>query len=528
MAAVFTFPLGHGVGRLGALDLYRDVPGELAAQDLAAAQTLADVAAAYLVNARARRQALEAAEQFRTSALHDALTGLPNRLLLQQRLEHAAQRARRSHSTSGVLFVDLDRFKRVNDTYGHGVGDELLVAVAGRLSALLRPGDTLARVSGDEFVILCEDLAQPGDAELLVTRLDAAFATAFPLERVELVMTASVGVAYCGPGEAITDQLLVAADTAMYQAKRSGGATHRGVDVHFVQQVRDRAELEKDLRAALNRRNPGELDLDYQPIVRTVDGLVVGVEALLRWTHPVLGLVASRTVIEVAERSALIADVGLWILERACQERVRWIAEHPRRPLELTVNVSGLQLVHPGYCASVSAVLAATGMDPGALVLDVNEEIIVDQDERALTALTELTALGVRVAVDDFGSGVSSLGVLRRMPVDRVKLDRSVVAELGHDRVTTALVQGVTRLAAALDLTVAAEGVETEQQRRALTGLGCALAQGLLYAPSMTGADVTTRLLAVPGGVLPRPREQAARYGAVPRQPACNSTGSGA
>ena len=235
MAAVFTFPLGHGVGWLGALDLYRDVPGELAAQDLAAAQTLADVAAAYLVNARARQQALEASEQFRTSALHDALTGLPNRLLLQQRFEHAAQRARRSHSTSGVLFVDLDRFKRVNDTYGHGVGDQLLVAVAGRLSALLRPGDTLARVSGDEFVILCEDLTQLGDVELLVTRLVAAFATAFPLERMELVITASVGVAYCGPGEAITDQHLVAADTAMYQAKRSGGATHRGVDLHFVQ-----------------------------------------------------------------------------------------------------------------------------------------------------------------------------------------------------------------------------------------------------------------------------------------------------
>lgn len=206
-------------------------------------------------------------------------------MLLQQRLEHAAQRARRSHSTAGVLFVDLDRFKRVNDTYGHAVGDELLVAVAGRLSALVRPGDTLARVSGNEFVILCEDLTQPGDAELLVTRLDAAFATAFPLERVELVMTASVGVAYCGPGEAITDHHLAAADTAMYQAKRSGGATHRGVDVHFVQQVRDRAELEQDLRAALSRRNPGELDLDYQPIVRTVDGLVVRVARRCR-RHP--------------------------------------------------------------------------------------------------------------------------------------------------------------------------------------------------------------------------------------------------
>ncbi len=235
MAAVFTFPLGHGASRMGALDLYRDVPGELAAQDIAAAQTLADVAAAYLMNARNREQALEASEQFRRDALHDPLTGLPNRLLLQQRLEHAALRSRRSHSTSAVLFVDLDRFKMVNDTYGHGVGDALLVAVAVRLSALVRPGDTLARVSGDEFVIVCEDLTEPRDVELLAARLDAAFAEVFRLGPVELAMTASVGVAYCGPGEAITGQLLAAADTAMYTAKRGGGAAHHVVDVPLAQ-----------------------------------------------------------------------------------------------------------------------------------------------------------------------------------------------------------------------------------------------------------------------------------------------------
>jgi diguanylate cyclase (GGDEF)-like protein len=231
LRGVFAFPLRHANGRLGALDLYRDGPGALAPRDLAAAQTLADVAAAYLLNARARHEALEVSDRFRLSALHDALTGLPNRVLLQQRLEHAAQRAHRSHSPAAVLFADLDRFKWVNDTYGHPVGDELLIAVAARLSGLVRPGDTLARVSGDEFVILCEDLGHVDDAISLARRLDEAFAVPFCLADTELRVTLSVGIAYSGPGEAVTDQLITHADLAMYQAKRRGGATHHVIDL---------------------------------------------------------------------------------------------------------------------------------------------------------------------------------------------------------------------------------------------------------------------------------------------------------
>ena len=206
MRAVFAFPLRHGAGRLGALDLYRDCPGDLDPRDLAAAQTLADVAAAYLLNAQARQEALEISDRFRTSALHDALTGLPNRALLQQRLEHAAQRAHRSHSQAAVLFADLDRFKWVNDTYGHPVGDQLLVAVADRLSAIVRPGDTLARVSGDEFVILCEDLAHISDVISLANRVHETFADPFDVAGTDVVVTVSVGIAYSGPGEAVTDQ----------------------------------------------------------------------------------------------------------------------------------------------------------------------------------------------------------------------------------------------------------------------------------------------------------------------------------
>jgi len=250
MAAVFTFPLRHGDERLGALDLYRDTPGELSAQDLAAAQTLADVASAYLLNAQAREQLQAASDRFQDSAMHDALTGLPNRILLQQRLEHTASRAIRSQTTAAVLFADLDSFKRVNDTYGHAVGDELLVAVSQRLSRLVRPGDTLARVAGDEFVFLCEDLTGPDDADVLGGRIDEAFSAPFVLTDVELTVNASVGIAVALPGE-YTKQLILDADAAMYQVKRRGGGSHQVIDPHEAGDARARNQLERDLRAGL-------------------------------------------------------------------------------------------------------------------------------------------------------------------------------------------------------------------------------------------------------------------------------------
>ena len=231
LAAVFTFPLRHGDGRLGALDLYRDTPGELDPHDMGAAQTLADVAAAYLLNARAREEARAISDRFHHSALHDPLTGLPNRLLLQERLEHAADRRRRSHTNAAVLFADLDRFKQINDTHGHQVGDELLLAVAHRLSGLIRSGDTLARFSGDEFVFLCEDLHSAADVEVLAKRIDATFANPFVLADREVTITASVGIAFAGPGEDISNRLMVNADMAMYQVKRDGGAGHQIIDM---------------------------------------------------------------------------------------------------------------------------------------------------------------------------------------------------------------------------------------------------------------------------------------------------------
>lgn len=487
LAAVFTFPLRHGEGRLGALDLYRSSPGELDAADLAAAQTLADVTAAYLLNAQAREEAQQASDRFRESALHDALTGLPNRVLLHDRLMHASQRARRSHSTAAVLFADLDRFKRINDMYGHAVGDLVLIAVANRLTELLRPGDTLARVSGDEFVILCEDLATPLDAELLASRITEAFMAPFLLPTVSLQMTASVGVAYAGAGESVSAQLMIDADTAMYHAKARGGGTHHVVDVRALQQARDRNDLEQELRVAITRN---ELDVRYQPIVRPADGVMVGVEALLRWTHPVRGPVPAAAAARMAEQNGSIIGIGAWVLERSSRAQVGWLEAHPDRPLDLSLNISGHQVLHPGYAASVAATLAVTGMDPTSLVLEVTENIFLADGAGAMRVFDELRALGVRLALDDFGTGYSSLGYLRRFPVDILKIDKSFVDELGVKDSATTLVTAALQLASGLGMTVIVEGVETEQQAAELVGMGCGLAQGYLYARPMSEADI--------------------------------------
>lgn len=487
LAAVFTFPLHHGKQRLGALDLYRSSTGELAPWAWDSAQTLADVASAYLLNAEARETAQTTADAFRKSSLHDALTGLPNRLLLQERLEHAAHRASRSHTAAAVLFADLDRFKLVNDTYGHATGDELLQAVAERLTALLRPGDTLARVSGDEFVVLCEDLAAPQDAERLATRMTGAFATPFDLRTATVTMTASVGVAYTGPGEAITGRLMDDADNAMYHAKSLGGATHHIGDVTAASTNAAGLVLERELRTAASR---GELDLAYQPIVRTASGVLVGVEALLRWTHPKHGPVPAVSAVAMAERTGSIGEIGTWVLERARRARARWVAEHPDRPLHLSVNVSPHQVLHPTFARSVAATLDTSGMDPTALTLEVTEGIFLSNGDRARRVFDELRALGVRLALDDFGTGFSSLNYLRRFPVDIIKIDQSFINDLGRDPTAATVVTAVIALAHGLGMTVIAEGVQTSRQRDILADLGCVLAQGHLYAAPMTDLDL--------------------------------------
>ncbi len=502
LAAVFTFPLHQDDIRLGALDLYRDTPGPLQEHDMVAAQTLADMAAAYLTNVQGREDAHALADGFRQSALHDLLTGLPNRLLLQQRLEHATQRGQRSHTAAALLFADLDRFKLVNDTHGHQVGDGLLIAVARRLTALLRPGDTLARVSGDEFVILCEDLQDAGDVEMLAIRIDQAFAAPFNVLGVDLTISASVGIAFAGLGEDISERMMTDADTAMYQAKRKGGAGHQVIDLPEATRVVEWHALERDLRGAVANE---QLQVVYQPVVSSADGRVTGVEALLRWDRPAHGPVAPQTVVAAAEQNGLIGQIGAWVLERACRDRIQWLRHCGTTPLEIAVNVSTTQLMALGFSGSVATILQATGTDPDALILEMTEDIFIDDSDRARTVLQQLKRLGVRVALDDFGTGYSSLSYLRRYPVDVLKIDRTFLIDIGQDPVGTRLLAGVTDLAHILGLSVTAEGVETEQQRDEVAAIGCEHSQGFYYARPMSARWIGELLMDTTGHPLHLP-----------------------
>jgi diguanylate cyclase (GGDEF)-like protein len=500
LAAVFTFPLRSARGRLGALDLYRDTPGELASEDLEAAQTLADVAAAYLLNAQARDEASSASDRFRHSALHDPLTGLPNRLLLQQRMEHAALRASRTHSLAAMLFADLDGFKQVNDTHGHQVGDQLLRAVAQRLTHLIRPGDTLCRYAGDEFVFLCEGVQTRSDAEQLAARVDAAFAHPFQLDGpLELTVTASIGMAFAGPGEDITERLLVEADTAMYQAKRQGGGAHQVIDLRRASTAAIRRDLETDLRAASDL---GQLALAYQPIVRSTDSLVTGLEALLRWCHPERGQVDADTVIRLAEGSGLIGTIGSWVLLQACRDHAAWPRDGER--LDLAVNVSPQQLMEPGFLSTVTSVVTRTGIAPTSLILEITEDVLIDDIDRATIVIDDLRTLGIRIALDDFGTGYSSLSYLRQLPIDIVKLDQSFIADIGRTPSGSAMISAVTDLAHLVGLTVVAEGVETQHQRDTVRAAGCELVQGYYFArpqPASVIAEQHDRYFTTPLGL---------------------------
>ena len=479
LGAVFTFPLRHDDHQLGALDLYRTSPGPMNAGAMTAAQTLADVAAAYLLNAQARSDLRDSSERARESALHDALTGLPNRTLLVQRLVHAILRCRRSEKLVAILFVDLDRFKAINDTYGHHVGDELLVAVAARMTLLLRPGDTLARLAGDEFVILCEDLEHTSQVEPLAARIDEALSETFVLSGIEVQVSASVGIAFAGRGDDVPEQILQDADTAMYQAKRKGGARHGMVDVGEQRLAENRATLNRDLRGALARR---ELRTEYQPIVATADGRITGVEALLRWAHPVRGIVAPDTIVPLAEQSGLINDIGRWVLMQACVDLHRWQRHHEHGGLEISVNISASQLMAQDFAATVAAVLAETRTDPKLVTLEMTESVFIQDGDRALVVLNELRRLGVKLALDDFGTGYSSLSYLKQFPVNIVKIDRAFIADLGREPTSRLIVSAIVRLAHSLEMTVVAEGIESEDQFDEVVALDCDSYQGYFFA----------------------------------------------
>jgi len=427
------------------------------------------------VTARVRAESAER-EKLQHDAFHDVLTGLPNRALFLDRLEHRlALEKRRQQTSFSVLVLDIDRFKVINDSLGHVRGDELLVEVARRLQSCLRPADTVARLSGDEFTILLEDVASAADARSVADRLREELRVPFWLGAHEVFSGASIGIAHGSAAYAHPEDILRDADTALYRAKAQG----RGRCVEFDASMHDRAvellELETALRRALERK---EFQLHYQPVVSLSTGQITGAEALLRWNHPERGLVPPMEFIPLAEETGLIVEIGAWVLREACRQMKEWQERLAQPHLEIGVNLSSRQFQGPGLVAEVAEVLRATGLSPRSLRLEVTESLLMDKHPNVAQTMTELRAMGVRIDLDDFGTGYSSLSYLHQFPIDTLKIDRSFIHRIGASDDALEIVNTILALARSLDMEVVAEGVETEQQLEQLRKMHCAYAQG--------------------------------------------------
>jgi diguanylate cyclase (GGDEF)-like protein len=412
--------------------------------------------------------------------LRDPLTGLPSRLLYLNNLKLALERLGRGPNRSvAVLFLDLDRFKVINDSLGHGAGDQLLEAVAERIGHSLRRHETLARFGGDEFVILCEDIFDDEDAVAVAERVLKAFSLPFHLESGETMAAASVGISVTSDPRQDPDDLIRDADAAMYRAKGAGGARVVLFDEVTRERALARMHNENAIRKAIERE---EFRVFFQPEV-SIDGEhIIGMEALVRWQHPERGLLGPGEFISLAEETGLIVPLGAWVLRDACERAIPW--QRSRRsdqPLTLRVNVSARQLAHDSLRGTVAQIIEDTGIEPGLLCLEVTESVLIEDPEESIRTLTELKQLGVKIAIDDFGTGYSSLEYLRRLPVDCVKVDRSFVRGLPENEEDVAIVNAVIELGHALKLSVTAEGVETREQLGNLQAAGCDTAQGFLF-----------------------------------------------
>jgi diguanylate cyclase (GGDEF)-like protein/PAS domain S-box-containing protein len=418
----------------------------------------------------------------RHRALHDALTGLPNRVLFRDRLEHALAQSARRRSTTAVLFLDVDNFKVINDTAGHSLGDELLIAVAQRLRAVLRSADTLARLGGDEFGMLCEEVADAADAVAVAERLMDALASPFALSGGEHTVSASIGIALADGLETEAEAMLRDADAAMYRAKERGRARYELFDEALRERALRRVRVEHALRGAIEN---DQLWLAYQPLVSLADGRIESAEALLRLTDPELGSVSPMEFIPIAEQSGLILSLGAWVLDQACQQAAGWPTGTDGRPIAVSINVSAHQLVQPEFPDAVRLALDRTGLPASRLILELTETALISTTDSPVGTLDALRALGVRVVLDDFGTGYSSLSYLERFPLDGLKLDRGFVAGLERNDRARAIFAAAVDMAAALELPVVAEGVETERHATIVGQLGCTFAQGYHYAAPM-------------------------------------------
>ncbi len=426
-------------------------------------------------------------------AYHDSLTGLASRALFMERLEHGLARAARQRTQLAVLFIDLDRFKMVNDSLGHAAGDALLIGVADRLRACLRVTDTAARFGGDEFAVVLEDLGHQEQAVTIARRIIEVLQAPFVVHGKEVFVNGSIGITFNSTSGASGEDLMRSADLAMYQAKKNGKARYEIFEPAMQARLVRTLDLETHLRRAVER---DEFVLHYQPIVELANGRINGVEALVRWRHPDRGVVPPLKFVPLAEETGLIVPIGLWVLHEACRRAGGWNADRRGQPpLTMSVNLSARQLQQPDLPGVVAQILLETGLDPACLVLEITESLLLHDTDATMTRLQQLKALGLRMAIDDFGTGYSSLAYLRRFPIDIIKIDKSFVEEIADGPDASALARAIVQLGQTLRLVTVAEGIEAADQLAELRSSGCQLGQGYYFAKPLERDELETLLL---------------------------------
>lgn len=446
------------------------------------------------------RMVEERTKQIQHQAFHDSLTGLPNRALFMDRLSLAQTRAQRSNAPMAIFFIDLDNFKTINDSLGHDAGDQLLAAIGERLTPCVRLGDTIARLGGDEFTILMEEADSVEDAIAIADRITAEMSAPFLIDGREIFASASIGIAFQTEVFDSFDTLLRNADAAMYEAKANGKCGYMLFDSTMNDYAADRLELETGLRFALERR---EFQLHYQPLINLETRDMVGVEALLRWTHPTRGSIPPGKFIPIAEDTGLIVPIGYWVLEEACRQMKSWTDSWPDYgTFTMNINLSGRQLQRPDIVERVREIVAASGVKASSLKLEITESVMMKDMEINVERLHGLKSIGVKLAMDDFGTGYSCMANLDTMPLDTVKIDRAFVQRLANMKEgSDQMVGAIIALSRALNLDVTGEGVETLRQVTQLKGLGCVIAQGYFFAKPLTAEVLGSYIAAGPGAI---------------------------